>query len=432
MTGVIMAGGKGTRLSSLTKDEIPKPMMPVCGKPILQWQIDCMKKNGIIDILIIIGHLGEKITEYFGDGKNFGVSIRYIVEQTPLGTGGALGFLHKYIQNDYFLLSYGDTIYDIDLKRMEQFHVEKKSAATLFTHPNSHPFDSDIIVKDKTDKIIDFDFNTNNRNYVYENCVNAGLYILSLDLCKSIDTTRKLDLEKEFLLSLCKNKQSIYAYCSSEYIKDVGTPERIFSCEKDIQNGVVASKNLSLKQKCIFLDRDGTLNVFKGLIVNAQDIELEADAAAAVKLINQSSYLCAVVTNQPQVARGISTIENIENINKKLQAELGSHGAFLDTIEYCPHHPDKGYPEENPAYKIKCNCRKPKTGMLETIAQKFNIDLQASWIIGDTTTDIQAGKNVKMKTALVKTGEGGADKKFTVTPDLVERNLYEAIKTILQ
>lgn len=132
MQAVIMAGGKGTRLLELTKNEIPKPMTPICGKPILQWQVDRLKENGITDIIMIIGHLGHKIIEYFGDGSAQGLQIRYIEEKNPLGTAGAFFYLREMLTEPEFLLVFGDVLFDIDLQRMYRFHIEKRSFASLY------------------------------------------------------------------------------------------------------------------------------------------------------------------------------------------------------------------------------------------------------------------------------------------------------------
>ena len=133
-----MAGGKGTRLKEITKDEIPKPMAKILDKPILEYQIEVLRENNVLELIIVIGHLGNKIKEYFKDGRDFGVNITYIKEKEPLGTAGAFYYLKEYIKEDFILL-FGDLIFDIYLKRMIEFHEKKASFATLFVHPNSHP-----------------------------------------------------------------------------------------------------------------------------------------------------------------------------------------------------------------------------------------------------------------------------------------------------
>ena len=139
-----------------------------------------------------------------------------------------------------------------------------------------------------------------------------------------------------------------------------------------------------------------------------------------------------VATNQPVIARGECSFEELDNIHKKMETELGREGAFLNDIFFCPHHPHKGYKGEVPELKIDCECRKPKIGMLLMAADKYNIDLSQSWYVGDTIMDIQTGINAAMKTVLVKTGEAGKDGKYEATPTVVKENLLEAAQYILK
>lgn len=433
-----MAGGKGTRLAEITKDEIPKPMVPILGKPLLEWQIEKLKENSIQDIILVIGHLGEKIVQYFGDGKKFGVSISYIEEKKPLGTAGAFYYLQKRWEEQsekeaeaYFLLVFGDVFFDIAIERMEEFYRKKKAQAVLFVHPNTHPYDSDLVVMNQEQRVLRFDLKTQIREDWYDNCVNAGFYLLSKEICKKVTQPEKTDLEKDILAQMAKENEGIYGYLSSEYIKDIGTVARITKTVEELQKGLIQKRNLKYQQRCIFLDRDGTINVQNGLIDNEEDFILEDGVIEAIRKMNESGMLAIVVTNQPVVARGLCGIEEVERIHRKMKTLLGNQGVYLDDVVFCPHHPDKGYPEENPLYKISCNCRKPKIGMLEACAQKYHIDLKQSWMIGDTTTDIQTGVNGGLRTILVRTGEGGADKKYPLRADFICSNLLEAVETIL-
>lgn len=432
MQAVIMAGGKGTRLTSITKDLIPKPMVDILGRPLLEWQIDVLKQYGVKDICFVVGHLGEIIKEYFGDGSKYGIRASYIEEKEPLGTAGAFYYLKEWLREENFFLIFGDVFFDIDLSKMIRFHIEKESEVTLFVHPNSHPFDSDLVIMDLDSKIRKFDSKSNIRNYWYENCVNAGFYILNSSLCNYINEPKKVDLEKDLLTKLVADERAVYGYRSPEYIKDIGTIERICSTIQDIRSGFTSKRSLKNKQKCIFLDRDGTINKLRGLLYDIDEFELEDTVIDAIKKINHSEWLCIVVTNQPVVARGLCEIEDVKNIHKKMQTLLGEKGVYLDEIVFCPHHPDKGYPEENPIYKIKCTCRKPNIGLLEKCSSAYNIDLSESWFVGDTTVDIQTGKNAGMHTALVKTGEAGNDGKYDIVPELQGDTLKELIDLIIK
>ncbi|MDR2433455.1 MAG: HAD-IIIA family hydrolase [Treponema sp.] len=397
---VIMAGGKGTRAASIASD-IPKPMIPVCGKPILEHQLDCLRKNGLCDITIVIGHLGQNIRDYFGNGASFGCTISYFAETEPLGTAGALYKL-KDLTGDFILL-HGDLIFDIDFSRMIAFHQEKKAWATLTVHPNSHPFDSALIVSGEDNRVTGW-LNKEDTRLWYKNQVNAGIHILSAGLIKICPQEKeKIDLDRDILKPSVKSGR-IFAYSTPEYIKDMGTPERYIQVGADIEKGIVEGKNLSVKQKCVFLDRDGTINTFNGFVTRPEDFELMDDAAEAVKIINNLGYLAIVITNQPVIARGETDIETLELIHRKMETDLGKSGAYIDDLFYCPHHPDRGFPGERPEYKIDCDCRKPKPGLILRAAQKYNIDLTQSFMVGDDIRDILAGINAGCKPVFLNNG----------------------------
>ena len=423
MIGVITAGGKGTRLSSVTKD-IPKPMVNILGKPLLQYQIECLKENNIKEIYILIGHLGSVIKDYFKDGSDFGVSIKYIEEKEPLGSAGSLFFLKDIIKED-FIFVFGDLIFDIYFQRMIDFHKKHKASITLFTHPNSHPFDSDIILTNDDDMVIGIDSKNNTRDYYFHNLVNAGVYIVSP---KILDTyhqeCRKIDFEKDIVSKELINK-SVFSYHSTEYVKDAGTVERLEAVSEDIKNGIVSAKNLRNPQKCIFIDRDGTINKLVGFLRNIDDIELEKNVTNGLKTINKSKYLAIVITNQPVIARGEVSVSELKRFHDKIESLLGKEGAYIDDLFYCPHHPDSGFPGEIKELKIDCDCRKPKIGLLLKAKEKYNIDLKESYFVGDSTMDIQTGKNAQMKTVLVKTGQKGQDGIYDVSPDYLIDDLGE-------
>lgn len=431
MKAVIMAGGKGTRLESLTRGEIPKPMIPIKEKPLLLWQIEELKRYGIVDITMIIGHLGEKISEYFGNGEKFGVNIDYIIEDKPLGTAGAFYYLKDKLIDGYFLLVFGDIFFNIDIDKMESFHRSKKADVTIFAHPNSHPYDSDLVETDPDERVIRFDSKNNKRDYWYDNMVNAGLYILDKSVCEKVTEPVKTDFEKDILAVMAASGEAIYAYKSPEYVKDVGTVDRIEKAVSELDAGLISRKNLSNKQSAIFLDRDGTINKLDNFIYKAEDLELLDGVVEAIGAINSSGLLAIVITNQPSVARGLCDVSDIDHIHKKLKTLLGKEGVFVDDIFFCPHHPDKGFPEENPLYKIDCECRKPKTGMIEQAKEKFNIDLSSSYMIGDSTMDIELAKRAGLKSVLVMTGLGGSDNKYDAVPEFTAENLYEAVQKIL-
>ncbi|WP_251205695.1 HAD-IIIA family hydrolase [Acetatifactor aquisgranensis] len=397
MKVVIMAGGKGTRIARVNS-EVPKPMIPIEGKPILEHQINTLKRQGYTELILIIGHMGNVIRDHFGDGSKYGVHIQYITEESPLGTAGALFFLKEQLKEDFLLIN-GDILFDVDIRRFRDYHRKQNSIATILTHPNDHPYDSGIIVANQDGKVIDWLHKEDSRLW-YKNRVNAGLHMLSPEVFSLFPDLQKRDLDRDVLKPLIGRGQ-LSIYDSPEYVKDMGTPERYCSVTKDFREGKVAAKNLGKKQKAIFLDRDGTINEYVGFLKDIEDFRLIDGTADAIRMINGSDFLAIVVTNQPVIARGEVTLEELQEIHNKMETLLGQKGAYLDAVYYCPHHPDKGFEGERAEYKLECGCRKPKPGMLLAAAEEYNIDLSRSWIIGDGEADVRAGQAAGCHAAMI-------------------------------
>ena len=398
MKVVIMAGGKGTRITSVASD-IPKPMILIEGKPVLEHEIECLRKQGFTDIILTVSHLGDIIMDYFQDGSKFGVHIEYYFEKEPLGNAGALFKIKDKLTEDFLLLN-ADAMFDVNFNRFVDFHKQHNAMATLFTHPNSHPYDSGLIISNEHNQVEKWLAKEDERPMYYKNRVNAGLHVISPEVLNQVIDTQKIDLDRQLLKPLAGTKK-MYCYDSPEYVKDMGTPERYYAVCEDFKAGRVQSKNLSNKQKAIFLDRDGTINKYVGFLREIDQFELLPKVSEAIKKINDSGYLAIVVTNQPVIARGEVTFEQLDQIHNKMETLLGKDGAYLDGIYFCPHHPHKGFEGEIPELKVECECRKPKPGMLLQAAKDFNIDLSKSWMIGDSDNDILAGENAGCFTARV-------------------------------
>ena len=418
MKTILMAGGRGTRISSVYPD-IPKPLIPIDGVPVLEREIRSLAEQGFTDLILTVSHMGEKIMGYFGDGSGYGVSIQYYNEETPLGNAGALFKLRDQLTEDFLLLN-ADAIFDVDFNRMVEFHRARHALVTLLTHPNSHPYDSGLLIADGNGAVKQWLAKEDERPAYYKNRVNAGLHVISpevLDLA-GIDSQRigtpdeetgktvKVDLDRQLLKPLAGSGK-MFCYDSPEYVKDMGTPERYQAAVEDFRAGIVQARNLKRRQKAVFLDRDGTINKYVGFLRDINQFELIDGVAEAIRKINASGYLCIVVTNQPVIARGEVTVAELEEIHNKMETLLGLEGAYVDGIYYCPHHPHKGYEGEVPELKIDCDCRKPKPGMLLKAAEEFNIDLENSWMVGDGENDVKAGIAAGCRTALIS--EGGED-----------------------
>jgi histidinol-phosphate phosphatase family protein len=407
--------------------------MPIGEKPLLEHQIELAQQHKFFDVLIFACYGVDLIAAAIGGGASRAMSIRYVAERTPLGTAGAvLAGLESLAEQ--FVIMYGDTMVSVDLERLWLAHERSGADATLLLHPNDHPLDSDLVEVDQDGRITAFHTRPHPAGRFFQNLVNAGLYVVNRNALMPWYGTRcSMDFGKDLFPAMLDRGDFLLGYRSSEYIKDIGTPQRYDLVSSQFAAGIVQRSSLAKRQRTVFLDRDGTLvrEVPVTGLISPDQLQLLPGVPEAMRLLNHAGLRAVVVTNQPVVAKGFCTNSELRYIHNKLEMLLGVHGAFLDSIYWCPHHPQKGFPHERTELKIDCDCRKPKTGLIERAACDLNIDVKQSWLVGDTTTDIQTARNAGLRSVLVRTGYGGTDCRHTARPEAVCDNLLDAVRFIL-
>jgi len=427
---VILAGGKGTRLKSIAGD-LPKPMVSILGAPLLQHLIEQCVAYDIVDIKLLVSYRKEAIEDYFGDGSQYGVSIQYIVEDIPRGTAGALIDALPEL-DEQFLVVYGDTFFDIDLGSFWNFHQNQAGDISIFLHPNDHPHDSDLVEVDPSFQVLKIHPYPHDSQW-RQNLVNAALYMINKSALKGIDfVLDRPDIAKDLFPLMLESGKKLYGYISTEYIKDMGMPKRLSKVERDIDSGKVKLLKKQTPKMAIFIDRDGTINQEVNHLSSQDQFELLDGVGEAICQINAAGILAVIVTNQPVIARGELEESELKVIHNKMDTLLGSQGAYIDRLYYCPHHADSGFEGEVEALKFDCDCRKPKIGLFTQAKKDLNIVLEKSWVVGDSTRDILAAQNAGMKSILVETGHAGKDCSFEVNPDFIAKDLNEAVKLILK
>lgn len=238
MKAVIAAGGIGSRLSSVAKD-IPKALVKIGDKPVIEHQIILLKKHGIEEIHLLLGYLGDQIRSYFSDGKKWGVTLHYHQEEVPLGSAGALTGIADELKEDFLFLS-GDIMMDFDIKKLIHWHQQKKdSIASLVVHTSDHPADSDLVQTDENQKVVSLSLKPHKPGLVPENLGIASVSVLSPKVFDHIPRGEKSNFEKDVLPRMLQSDKAVYAYNTFEYIKDMGTPERLAK----INNDYILSKN---------------------------------------------------------------------------------------------------------------------------------------------------------------------------------------------
>ena len=429
---VILAGGQGTRLKDRLGD-LPKPMIPIAGQPLLEHQIELARAHGFTDVLLFVHYRADLIQQHLGDGSRFGLRLSYIVEKEPLGTAGATlaGFDQL---AERFAMMYGDTMVNVDLTRLWNAHESSGADATLFLHPNNHPLDSDLVEMEAANWVTAFHNRPHAPEKFFQNLVNAGLYVFERRALEPWrENKQPLDFGKDLFPAMLQRGGKLLGYNSPEFIKDIGTPARYDWVCGQYDAGIIQRSTLAVQQPAVFLDRDGTLikEVSAHGLHKIEDLELLPGVADAVHELNHAGLRAVLVTNQPVIAKGFCTEADLQLIHNKLETLLGREHAFLDRIYFCPHHPEKGFAGERAELKIACDCRKPKPGMLLQAQRDLNIDFAQSWMIGDTTIDVQTARNAGVKPILVRTGHGGGDGKHTVEPDFTCDTLLDAVRLII-
>jgi histidinol-phosphate phosphatase family protein len=427
----IIAGGKGVRMGEAFPG-LPKALVPVGGKPLLQHQLELARAAGVERVTVFAGHLAGKITDFVGDGSRFGLDISVIVEDTPLGNAGLLVSALDALPEQFFVI-YGDVMAAVDLARLGAFHLAREADFTTLVHPNDHPFDSDLIETGAGDHVTAIRAYPHPKGQHFANLVNAALYAVRREALRPFQGANggKLDFTKHVLAALVARGAHVLAYRSAEYIKDAGTPARLARVEADWRAGKIRLGQ-HRPRAAVFLDRDGTLNDDRPFIARAADLELISGAGAALRRLREAGFLLIVVTNQPVIARGEASWAELADIHRKLEWELGKAGAFIDALYFCPHHPDAGFPGERPELKIACDCRKPATGLIDAACRDFAIDRVASWMVGDSTRDVEMARRAGLRSVLVRTGNGGEDGRYEVRPDHVVADIAAAAELIAE
>ncbi len=224
MKAVILCAGEGTRLRSLT-NELPKVMLPIAGKPILQHHIEYYKRYSITDIYINLHHLPGKIVSYFKEGGDFGVDITYSYEKKLLGTAGALnGFRQELESGGAFFVHYGDVLSEVDLEKMLAYHGERESVATLAIHPSSHPQDSDIVTMNEGGRITRLYHKPGTLDH--GNLGNGALYLLEPKILQYLPQEGEHDFIRDVFPRMLEAGEPLYGYSTDEFLKDMGTPKR--------------------------------------------------------------------------------------------------------------------------------------------------------------------------------------------------------------
>ncbi|MCR5748123.1 MAG: HAD-IIIA family hydrolase [Lachnospiraceae bacterium] len=397
---VVMMGGIGSRLGKIVAD-CPKPLLPVGSRPFFEYELILLKAAGLRRFLFCTGYLSSEIEDYFGNGERFGVSIDYQRDSVDengkaklLGTGGALRHAYPKLEED-FMLVYADSFMDINYREVvyRYFEAKRNGAKSLMTLlRNNGQFDkSNVIYKDGL-KLYDKKNATSDMDYI-----DYGVNMFSRNVLDGYSDGEKFDLSDiQHGLSL---KDELFGLVVGKRFYEIGRPEPY---KEFIE---YAKQRFDVPTKAAFLDRDGVLNeiVYNedteqlDSPLNADELKLLPGAAEAVKKLKEAGYYIFIITNQPAAAKGKTDLGTLWDINKKLLELIPE----IDDVFMCPHHPEGSSHCKEPVLIGKCDCRKPKAGLIDEACSCYKVDKGASFMAGDSFTDIMCGRAAGLKTVFV-------------------------------
>ena len=395
---VVACGGLGSRLREITK-ETPKPLYLVNGKSTLERCVEQLDNYNFDNLILTIGYQSTKFEKFIENlNKKYRINIEIFIEEKPLGECGALWFIKRKLCDDFVFIN-GDLIFSIDFRKLIYFHKKLSSKLTLVTHTSDHPEDSDLVSVPYGSLVTNIflkNKKVNNERNAYLG--NSGIFVIRKDLLDKLSPPSNNESKSIFhfiVQKIFELKINIYSYNTSEYIKDMGTPRRLKKVEEDLSSNLVSKKNYKNPQKTLFLDRDNTLiKCHSGqYITKINEIDFILNNIENIVPISLNYDLVCLITNQPSIAMGKLSLEDLDEINSRVVKYCLSKGLKIDVVTFCPHHPHKGFDGEIPILKKDCFCRKPSPGLFFEQAFLRNINLKESLMIGDSDVDLLAAKN---------------------------------------
>jgi len=376
---VVLAGGKGSRAADPSKAKLAQE---IDGASLMEWHLRLLQNTEVHEVIVVAGHAGEQVQELCDGISHPNIAIRVIHEKEQRGTVNALRLAAEHTNATEFLVILGDILMSLNLPQMLQQWVASSKKVAVAVHPSSHPEDSDAVFTSYSGKVLVAVKKT--PRMTVANMSSAGLFAITREGLEQYAHCR--DFGSDVLPAAAANDE-LFAYVTSHYLKDTGTPDRLEAAQEDVTSGAFKRRGSLAPRKALFLDRDGVVNPAIPEVYRSEDYALARGAGQAIREANKAGIPVFVVTNQPGIAKGFMTEADHEAIRARMDTLLIAEGAFIDDYVYCPHHPEKGFQGEVTSLKITCECRKPAPGLALKLEEAHNLDLANSVLIGDTTMD---------------------------------------------
>lgn len=396
----LLAAGRGTRLRPLT-DWTPKCLVTVAGRPLLAYWLDLLEEAGISAATINTHHLASRVRSFLARARSWSsVRVTEAFEEQLLGSAGTLA-AHPNFADDGsdVILVCADNFSNVDLRQMLEFHRSHGDPVTMLLYRTPTPKSCGIAELDDEQRIISFVEKPANP---VSNLANGAVYIVRSDAYREMAAMGGHDLGFDVLPRFVGRMRG---WCPEAYHRDVGTPEALAEARAVASELLVAGRSVRIRRRpAVFLDRDGTILRHEPYLSHPSRVRLLPGAAEAMARLQQAGYALIVVTNQSAVGRGWMTEDDLSAVHEEMRSQLAGYGVDLDGVYHCPLAPQTGDRQT-----VEHPDRKPGPGMLLRAGRDLELDLSASWMIGDMLSDVLAGRNAGCRgNILVQTGPESA------------------------
>lgn len=383
---IILAGGLGTRLRGVISD-LPKAMAPVAGRPFISYVIDYLRMQGIEKFIFSLGYKHEVITSYLQEQYS---TLQYesVIEEEPLGTGGAILLSTKKATTQNVLITNGDTLFKVDLDNLISKHTSFNAECTLVLKPMGNFSRYGVVDLDEEGKVCSF----KEKQFYSEGLINGGCYLLNVDDFLQYSFPEKFSFETNYLEKYYK-KKDIYGIVEDAYFIDIGIPEDYERAQEEFASLTFDVSNID-STWTVFIDRDGVVNEERvgEYVQNWEQFKFNQYALEAFKIFNEVFGRIIIVSNQRGVGKGSMTSDDLTDIHNKMQKSIEEAGGRIDKIYYCTEVSDA------------CFFRKPNPGMAVQAKNDFPfISFNKSIMVGNKPGDMKFGRAAGMFTVFLTT-----------------------------
>jgi len=361
---VILAGGRGTRMRPITTDR-PKPMVPIWGRPFLEYQIEQLREQGFERVLLLLGYLPEVVQSYFGDGRRWGVRIDYSITEPDQLTSSRVVAARGMI-DPCFLLLYCDNYWPMQMNRLWARFREAGKPALITVYSNKDGYSRGSVLLDEDRHVRVFDRLRVVPGLREVEISYAIVTDLALELLPEEDT-----LFEEAIYTPLAQQGRLAAYVSDHRYYSVGSLHRLPATEAFLR-----------RRPTMILDRDGVLNVKPPrarYVRSWNEWQWLPGALKALRLLREAGYRTVIASNQPGIGRGVMSAADLEAVHRRMQKDVAQAGGQIDAIYHCPHD-----------WEADCECRKPRPGLLYQAQRELHLDLTRTPFVGDDERDAAA------------------------------------------